>query len=895
MRIWHLLRSRIRSLVFRRRRESDLAEELQAHLDREAERLQADGLAPDRARIEARRLFGGVQQIKEECRDARGTMALDALGRDARHGLRRLMRDWRFSTAAVLMLGLGIGANTAVFSLVNAVLFRPNGVSNPDRLVDIYQTGVNPNGLDANSYPAYRDIAEYTQIFSGTMATFVPTRITYEDEGTLRAAVVEHTTASYLSVLGRQPSMGRWFTAAEDVPNAPVVAVLGYRAWERTFRADPSIIGRRIRVEGIPVTIVGVGPRGLDGNFSMGIVTDFWLPISALPALFDAPHVLDRRPEEAGFFVKARLRDGVTVAQAQAAMDGLGRRLATEYPKEDPGKGIRVFPSKDVRLHPQADVVIRTIAAIVLGVVALVLAVACSNLATLLLVRGTARAKEIAIRLAIGASRRQLVRQLLAESVLLSLAGGAAGCLFAWWGIQWLQTVQPITVDVHLDMRVLAFASGISLLTGIAFGLAPALRATRVDLVPVLREAGAAEPRARGRLTLKNALIVFQVAVSVLLLGGASLVLQMLSASRAQRVGFAVDGVAMIETDARYAGEPPARQRILYDELLGRIAGLPGVQAAALTRGLPMHPDGERLLIDGRSSTEPVGAGMIWASPGYFETLRIPILFGRPFDARDRPDTLRVAIVSETMARQYFGTVNAVGRRFRPDSDVNGWMQVVGVVADTGTADRQGDLIDPTPQLFYRCMSQDDGLPTTVVARTSGDASALAGAMQRELRALDGTLPVVAAKTMAQDLEDSLVVSTTVAVVLAGLGAAGLVLASIGLYAVIAFAVERRSREIGIRMALGARSAQVVWTLARGVAGLIAVGTIFGAAISVLLTFALRSAYAPAPGLAFYRPRVDPIALLTIAAIMVLVGIAAAFVPARRASSIDPLLALRHD
>jgi predicted permease len=895
MTLWTRARAFWRSIVHRSDMEQHLSDEVQFHLERRAADLMVrHGISSDEARRRACIEFGSVEKYKEQTRQSVGLRLIDELRGDVRHSLRRLTRDWRFTTAAVLMLGLGIGANTAIFSLVNAVLFRDQGFARPDRLVDIYQNGVNPNGIDANTYPAYLDMAEYTQIFAGTTAAFVPNGVTYEDEGALRSAIVEHTTASYLSVLGLRPSMGRWFTAAEDVRQAPIVAVVGYRAWARKFRADPSVVGRTIRIEGIPVTIVGVGPRGLDATLSLGIVTDFWLPISALPTLVPVPHVLDRHPEEAGFFVKARLRDDVTVARAQAAMDVLGRRLAAEYPNEDPGKGIRVLSSKDVRVHPQADAVITAIAAVVLGIVALVLAVACSNLATLLLVRGAARAKEIAIRLAIGAGRRQLVRQLLVESVLLSLAGGAAGCLLAWWGLQWLQTVElPVTVNLHLDVRVLAFASVMSLLTGIAFGLAPALRATRVDLLPVLREAGATQPRARGRLTLKNALIVFQVAVSVLLLGGASLSLQVLSASRAQRLGFAVDGVAMIETDARYTGESPARQRNLYDKLLRRIAGLPGVQAAALTRGLPMRTNGTRLMIDGQSGADPVGAGMIWASPGYFDTLRIPILYGRAFDTRDRADTLRVAIVSETMARQYFGTVNAVGRRFRPDSDPNGWMQVVGVVADTGTADRQGDLVDPTPQLFYRCLTQDEALPTAIVARTSLDALDLAAAMPRELRALDGTLPVVTVKTMAQDLEDSLAVPKTIAAVLAALGAAGLLLASIGLYAVIAFAVERRAREIGIRMALGARSGHVVWTLARGVAGLVAVGTIAGAAVSVLLTLAMRGAYAPAPGLAFYRPHIDPIALLAIAAIMLLVGVAAAFVPARRAASIDPLVALR--
>jgi predicted permease len=895
MTLWTRARTFWRNLFRRSDMEQGLSDEVRFHLERRATDLMArHGISSDEARRRARLEFGSIEKYKEQTRQSVGLRLIDELRGDVRYALRRLTRDWRFATAAVLMLGLGIGANTAIFSLVNAVLFRDQGFARPDRLVDIYQNGVNPHGLDANTYPAYLDMAEYTQIFAGTTAAFVPNGVTYEDEGALRPGIVEHTTASYLSVLGLRPSMGRWFTAAEDVRHAPIVAVVGYRAWARKFRADPSVIGRTIRIEGIPVTIVGVGPRGLDATFNLGIVTDFWLPISALPALVPVPHVLDRHPDEAGFFVKARLRDDVTVAQARAAMDALGRRLAAEYPDEDPGKGIRVLPSKDVRVHPQADAVITAFAAVVLGVVGLVLAVACSNLATLLLVRGAARAKEIAVRLAIGAGRRQLVRQLLVESLLLSLAGGAAGCLFAWWGMQWLQTVElPVTVNLHLDVRVLAFASVMSLLTGIAFGLAPALRATRVDLLPVLREAGATRPRARGRLTLKNALIVFQVAVSVLLLGAASLFLQMLSASRAQKPGFAVDGVAMLETDARYTGESADRQRNLYDELRRRIASLPGVQAAALTRGLPMRTTGTRLMIDGQSGTEPVGAGMIWASPGYFDTLRIPILYGRAFDARDRADTLRVAIVSETMARQYFGTVNAIGRRFRPDSDPNGWMQIVGVVADTGTADRQGDLVDPTPQLFYRCLAQDDGLPTTIVARTSQDALGLTAAMQQELHAIDGTLPVVTAKTMAQDLDDSLAVPRTVAGVLAVLGAAGLLLASIGLYAVIAFAVERRSREIGIRMALGARSGHVIWTLARGVAGLVAVGTIAGAAVSVLLTLAMRSAYAPAPGLAFYRPHIDPIALLAIAAIMLIVGVAAAFVPARRAASIDPLVALR--
>jgi len=845
-------------------------------------------------------------QTADSVRDARGAGAIDAFLRDTRHALRRLVRDWRFTAAAVLILGLGIGANTAIFSLINATLFRQQSFANPDRLVDIYQNATNAGGMDANSYPAYLDMAAYTDVFASTTAVLVPSGVNYLDEGALRPAVAEHTTATYLSVLGLRPSVGRWFDAAEDTPGAPVVALVSHAAWVRKFRADPSVIGRTIRIEGVPVTIVGVGPKGHRGTINIGIVTDFWLPISSLPALGVPPRTLERRPEEAAFFVKARLRDGVTVAQAQAAMRILGTRLAAEYPKEDPGKGIAVFASSDVRIHPQMDGPLAAVASLLLVVVGLVLAIACSNLATLLLVRGSARAKEISVRLALGATRGQLVRHLLTESLLLSVAGCITGCILAWWAIRSLTALDlPIVVDLSLDYRVLTFAAGISLVTGVAFGLAPALKATRIDLVPTLRgdgETGAPDHR---WLTLKNALVVFQVAVSVVLLGATSIFLQMLSASRTGRVGFAVDGVAMLETDARYAGYSATEARNAYEEMRRRVTAIPGVQSAALTRGLPMQTVGAPVVVEGAAAAAgpdvpSAVAGAIWAGPGYFELLRIPILFGRPLTERDRRDTTRVAVISETMARQYFGadnTASAVGRRFRleRDTNANAWIEVVGVARDTGTADLQSDLIDPTPQLFYRSFAQWDLPPTTVLARTSLDAAGLVGALQRELRAVNVALPVISAKTMAQYLEESLVAPKAVATCLGGLGALGLCLAGIGLYAVVAFAVSRRSREIGIRMALGARAQQAVWTVAREVALLVGIGTAAGLTMTLLAILALRAVTVPAPGISLYRPTADPLALLSVAAFMAMVALAAAYVPARRAATMDPLAALRRD
>ena len=908
MRLFNILRSRLRSILFRDRRESDLSEELQLHLDREIERLQASGLSRDEARVQASRLFGGVEQLKEQCRDARGTGTWDALVRDTRQGLRRLVRDWRFTTAAVLILGIAIGANTATFSVVNAVLFRRQAFADPDRLVNIYQNDPSGRPMIVTSYSAYMEMAEYTDIFSGTMAATIPNPTRYLHDGAVRDAVVEYATATYLSVLGLQPSRGRWFDQSEERRGVPLVAVIGYQAWTGLFRADPSIVGRVIRMEGVPVMIVGVGPAGLRGTLDVGLGTDFWLPVTALPAMMPVAALRDAPTIFAPLFVKARLREGVTVPQAAAAMDILGRRLAAENPDQFKnmgefalGPGITVIPSTDVRVHPQADVPFMALASLMLVIVGLVLAIACSNLATLLLVRGAARAKEVSVRLAMGATRRQLVRHLLIESLLLSLAGGIAGCILAWWGMRALQTIDlPLRVDMSVDYRVLAFAIVLSLITGVAFGLAPAIKATKVDLLQTLRDEGL-QPIDHRRLTLKNALIVVQVAVSVLLLGGTSIFMQAVAATRALRVGYAVDGVAMLETDARFAGYSESAAKTMYDDLLRRVQAIPGVEAATLLRGLPMASTGMSIVADSATAQpgSEVQTAMLEAGPGFFETLRIPLLYGRAFDARDRADTPRVAVITEAMARKYFGTVDASGRRFRLQNDPNSWTEVIGVVRDTGTGDFEDDILDPIRPVYYRSHTQSGAQATTIVARTSRDAESLLAAMQRELRAVDITLPVMTAKTMAQARMESEAAAAAVATFLATLAGIGLVLASIGLYAVVAFAVARRSREIGIRMALGARSQQVVSSIARGVTGLIGVGTAIGLFLAVLLMLALRTSSGSADigigNMTVYRPSIDPLALLAIAAVTAVVGLLAALVPARRAALMDPLVALRHD
>jgi predicted permease len=899
MRFWHLITARLRAIVLRQRSENEMDEELRLHLERTIEQRIAAGMPPDEARRLTRLEFGGVEQIKEDCRDARGIGLVDHISRDMRHGVRRLARDWQFTTAAILILALGIGANTAIFSVVNTAFFREQAFD-PDRLVEIYQRFGDSGSPGGNTYPAYLDMAGYTDVFAATTAVLINGALYQGNEG-LRTAVIEYTTPSYLSVLGLRPSRGRWFDPREDTRGAEIVAVVGYKTWQTRFASDPSIIGRTIRINAAPVTIIGIGPQGHNNTLNAGIVTDFWLPVSSMLALGEAPYSLDRRPPEPAFFVKARLREGKTVAEAQVAMDNLGRRLAADYPTEDPGKGIAVFSSRDVRVHPQIDALLASIATVLLIIVGLTLAIACSNLATLLLVRGASRSKEVSVRLALGATRGQIVRHLVMESLILSVAGGIAGCVLAYWTVASLSSLGlPILVDVRLDYRVLGFTLVLSLLTGLAFGLTPALKATRIALLPTLRDEGGSLSLERHWFTLKNALLVFQVVMSFVLLAGTGMFVQFLLSAQRQDPGFTVTGVALLATDMRYAGYVGDQALAAHERLRQRIEGLPGVERAILQRGSPTSLIGPFVIERDRASAgssgnsaEPPAAGLwwLWAGPGYFDALRIRVLRGRVFDERDRLDTPRVAVISADTAVRYFGSLDAVGRRFRLENEPSSssWFEIIGVVKQTTP-----NVVDGTRPLFYRSYLQAVGPPTTVLARTSLDATALVGAMQRELRAMDPRLPVIDALTLEQHMENALFFSKAMSVFLGALGVLGLTLAGIGLYAVVAFAVSQRSREVGIRMALGARSSQVTWLIAREVASVMSVAVALGAGMSVAAGLVLARLDASAPNFELRVAIAEPASLAVITVLMMLVATAATYFPVRRAAKADPVSALRH-
>ena len=414
-------------LFFRRRvAEANLDEELRLHLDLAIEEKIARGVSPDEARRQARLAFGQIDVVKDDCRDAWGLRMVDALARDTRYATRRLVRDWRFTLLAVVILALGIGANTAMFSVVNALFAPPLPYRDAHQLVNLYQNDRDSGrpGFLNTSYPAYEDMAAYTDLYAGVMATSVPYPVrVYRDER-VRRGMAEFATSTYLSVLGLDPSMGRWIAAAEDRRGAEAVAVLSHRAWTTTYGASASVIGETIRVNGVPVTVIGVGPAGHHSDFGAGMVTDFWLSTPSLVTIGQSADGLERDDRYPPFLVTARLRDGVSLPQAQAAMNALGARLASEFPDEDPGRGISVWRSEDVHTHPEFDGTLNAVAWVLMIVVGLVLAIACTNLATWLLVRGLSRAKEVSVRLALGATRGQLVRHLLVESTLLAGVGG---------------------------------------------------------------------------------------------------------------------------------------------------------------------------------------------------------------------------------------------------------------------------------------------------------------------------------------------------------------------------------------------------------------------------------------------------------------------------------------
>ncbi len=827
--------------------------------------------------------------------------SVESLLLDTKQSIRRLAQSPGFTLTALLVVGLGIGANAAVFSVVDGILFRPPPWERPEEVVWIYQ---DPDDGDpsSSSYPAYRDMAAHTDLFSGVTAVISGWSARHmTDEGDARHMMVSFVTAGYFPVLGLSPSRGTWLEAIHDNPGAEPVAVVSHRAWQNSFAGDPDIIGRRVRLNGASVTIIGVGPRGYTGT-TPGADIDFWLSISSAgPIGGDFFWATLERREDHWFWVLARLQPGVTPQRAQAAMDVLAQRLATEFPLLNDGRDITVFPSSAIRVHPDEDAILFPVGAVLMAVVGLVLLIACGNMANLLLARASTRGREIAVRLALGATRGRLIRHLLTESVILSFAGSGLGLLFAYWMGRVLMVYQPslpggATVEISVDLRVLVFSVVLAVVTGMSLGLIPALRASRPDLASSLKDSKetlgvSKRPSRRPRwLDLRNALVMLQVAVSLVLLAGAGLLVKSLMNSQNVDLGFAKRGMAIVEADVREAGYEGEAARQLFDAYKQRVAAWPGVEAAAYATRLPVTPSGGSSTLEIEDYEATAGTGQVeviysYIDPDYARTFEIPVLHGRNFTPDDILGTERVALVNEAFGNRYWGTADVVGRRYRHQGYPDSWVRIVGVLRDVKVR-TPGET--PTP-MFYRPLAQNSGWARLSLAvRFAGDPAAMVRTMLQELRALDADVPVNYARTMDDHVDLAMATPRTAAGMLALFGGLALLLASMGLYAVVAFTVARRTGEIGIRIALGASGRNVVGMVIKEMMIVVAIGVAVGVVLALIATPVLES-------ILFDVAPSDPMTFAATAALLALVTLFASWLPARRAAGSDPMAALRKE
>jgi predicted permease len=818
---------------------------------------------------------------------------VDTLLQDLRYALRALAQRPGFTLAAVLTLGLGIGANAGVFTVVNALFLKPPArVARPDELVTVYTSDFSGPRYSASSWVDYLDFRHGSSDVLQDLACYSPRPFNLSSQGNTRRTFGEEVSGNYFAVLGVQPAAGRFFLPddAHDAARQQEM-VLGFGLWQRAFGGDPGIVGRAIRLNGHPFTVVGVAPAGFEGSFR-GLRADVWVTLLAHAVLNPGSSDLTNRGDR-GLMVVGRLKPGATPASAQARFAVLASQLHAAYPDQwtdvrHDARAITVLPERAARVYPAARGVVLGAVALLMAVVGLVLLICCANVANLLLARAAGRQREIAIRAALGAGRGRLVRQLLTESALLAGLGSLAGLLLATWTsglLGGLETPLPLPVGLHPspDWRVVAFTLSVAVITSVGFGLAPALRATRTDLVPALKGGGRPLPVGRRRLTLRDALVVGQVAVSVVLLVLAGLFLRSLGNAQAVNTGFDPHGLVLLTTELSVQGYDSARAGAFYDELGERAAALPGVQAAALAKTVPLGLATERrgTQVDGYTATpgEDLEFGANSVSPGYFHTMGIVLVRGREFTRDDRAGAPAVAIVNESFARRFWPGQDPLGRRIGwPDA----WREVVGVARDG----KYGSLGEEPQPYFYVPLAQRPETDLTLHVRTT-DAAGTQRALQSLVRDLDADLPV-RGTTMEAQLGFALLPQRLGATLLGVFGALGATLAAVGLWGVLAFLVSQRAREIGVRIALGAAGRDVRRLVVGRALRLAGIGVAIGLGLAGI-------AGRLAGGLLFGVAPADPITFLTVPLVLGVVTVAASWWPAHRATTVDPMTALRSD
>ena len=812
---------------------------------------------------------------------------METLLQDLRYGIRMLLKKPGFTLIAIVSLALGIGANTAIFSLVNTAALLKLPVADPDQLVAINNLAENrmfPNF----SYPNYKDFRDRNEVFSGLIAyRFAPLSVSYN--GVNERLWCYEVTGNYFETLGVGAAIGRVIMTDDDVtPGGHPVTVLSHKYWQSRFGGDPEILDKNIIVNGRSYTVIGVAPKGFYGT---EIITapELWFPMAMQAQIEIGNEWLDERDTE-NISVQGRLKPGVSRAQAEAALNSIALQLEGEYPDINQGKRITVASPGFVGGTMRGAVL--GFAGLLLAVVGLVLLLACTNLANLLLARVTERRKEIAVRLALGASRFRLVRQLLTESLLLALAGGLLGLLLAFWLVDLAIAFKPpidvpLTINLYIDQRVLLFTVALSFVTGVLFGLLPALQATKTDLVSALKDETATSGYRRSYL--KAGLIVFQVALSLVLLISGGLMLRGLQRAQTLDLGFNQQNAVEVSFDLRLQGYDSARGKEFQKQLLERVRALPGVEAAGTADLVPvdLHFSRELIYVEGqlpqRSANTP-RALTSRISPGYFDAMGTRLIAGRDFTERDDREAVRVVIINETFARRFWPAEDPIGKRFSiGEPDAQKW-QVIGVAEDGKYA---GLAEDPKP-FVYRPVWQSYAGATNLIVRSQTDQQKMIAALRSELQQMDSQLPLSGAKTLADHMSLPLLPARVAASVLGTFGLLALALAAIGIYGVMSYGVSRRTREIGIRMALGAEGRDVLSMVMRQ--GMMLAGV--GVAIGLLAAFALTRVMT---SLLYGVSATDPLTFAAIALLLTFVAFVACYIPARRATKVDPMVALRYE
>jgi predicted permease len=918
--LWRRLLFYLRGEQFDR----ELEEEMRFHLEMKAEENLSAGLTNKEAHYAAQRQFGNQTLLREVSRDMWAFRSLETLVQDLRYGLRMLLKNPGFTAVAVVSLALGIGANTALFSLIDEVLLKMLPVKKPAELV-LFNWLSGPRGMARGingsahtdpatglrtctsfSYLTFERFRDSSETLSDVFAFAPLEQLNVNVDSQAEVAKGQLVSGGYYSGLGVRAMLGRAISAGDDQAGASPVAVITHSYWQRRFALDPGVVGKSINVNNVPFTIIGVTGPEFSGTLQVGESPDLSIPVAMEPLVSPDDHNLNE-PWFWWLRVMGRLKQGVTEEQARASLEGTFQQsalegwLAAQARMRARGQAVGQEP-RDVpmlRLSPGGQGLTDSRRAysqpltILMIVVGLVLLIACANVANLLLARAATRQKEIAVRLAMGASRFRVIRQLLTESVLLAILGGALGVLFAYWGKDILLALRPwgggpLALDLRLDPRVLGFTAAVCLLTGILFGLAPALRATRVDLTPALKE-NARSLSGGSRPLLSKALIVAQVAMSLLLLIGAGLFVGTLRNLQGVDFGFNGENLLLFRVDARLSGYEGDRMANLYQQLIGRIEAVPGVRSATISR----HPllsgsartAGISLQGNARRPNEDDYVYINTVAANFFETMEMPILLGRSLSPRDDAHAPKVAVINQTMAGKYFGEENPIGRRFGLGGpETSGQIEIVGVARDA----KYTDLRQETPPTAYTPHQQETPGQVNFAVRTSGDPDALAASIREAVREVDRNLPLFDLKTQTQQAAESLVQERLFATLSTFFGLLALVLASIGLYGVMSYSVARRTNEIGIRMALGAQRRDVISLVLRETLLLVSIGLLIGLGAALATTRLISS-------LLFGLTPNDPVTIALAALLLIAVATAAGYLPARRGSRVDPMVALRHE